>query len=56
MNNYIRDKAKRNMFPVSKEDPKKDVNESIRAAAGRGTEERAGASTKDSAENYEDDE
>lgn len=54
MNNYIRDKMKKNMFPVSKEQPNKAVNDSIRAAAGRGTVESAGTSAEASGENEED--
>lgn len=55
MNNYIRDKVKKNMLPVSKEQPNnKAVNDSIRAAAGRGTAKSAAASAEASGENEED--
>ena len=54
MNNYIRDKMKKNMFPVSKEQPNKAVNDSIRAAAGRGTAKSAATSAEASGENEED--
>ena len=51
MNNYIRDKMKKNMLPVSKEQPNnKAVNDSIRAAAGRGTAKSAAASAEASGE------
>lgn len=53
MNNYIRDKMKKNMLPVSKEQPNKAVNDSIRAAAGRGTAKSAAASAEASGENEE---
>ena len=54
MNNYIRDKMKKNMLPVSKEQPNKTVNDSIRAAAGRGTAKSAATSAEASGENEED--